>query len=136
MLYGKKSEKLFNPTFTLEETKLGTKSTLTVLVDDGMNPPYEAYASYIISPELITLFGVMAYAHTHTALLKELCNSDLTPPDQCECKSPAWMEMHPTDKVEYRSTLDGHIYQKPHTKLCPNNPKNRSKNVRDVRWWH
>lgn len=127
MLYGKKFEKLINPAFTLEETELGTKSTLTVLVDDGVNPPYEAHVSYTINPDLLKLFGVMAYAHTHTALLKELCNSDLTPPEPCECKSPAWMEMHPTDKVEYWSTLDGHTYQRPHTKLCPKNPKNRKK---------
>lgn len=127
MLYGKKFEKLNNPAFTLEETELGTKSTLTVLVDDGENPPYEAHVSYTINPDLLKLFGVMAYAHTHTALLKELCNSDLTPPEPCECKSPAWMEMHPTDKVEYWSTLDGHTYQRPHTKLCPKNPKNRKK---------
>lgn len=127
MLYGKKFEKLINPSFTLEETELGTKSTLTVLVDDGENPPYEAHVSYTINPDLLKLFGVMAYAHTHTALLKELCNSDLTPPEPCECKSPAWMEMHPTDKVEYWSTLDGHTYQRPHTKLCPKNPKNRKK---------
>lgn len=125
MLYGKKFEKLINPTFTLEETKLGTKSTLTVLVDDGENPPYEAHASYIISPDLLNLFGVMAYAHTHTALLKELCHSDLTPPEPCECKSPAWMAMHPTDAIQYFKTLDGHVYQKPHTKFCPKNPQNR-----------
>lgn len=128
MLYGKNFEKLINPKFTLHETEIGTKATLNVLVDDGMNPPYEAYVSYIISPDLLTIFGVMAYAHTHTALLKELCNSDLTPPEPCECKSHSWMEMHPTDKVEYCSTLDGHTYQKPHTKLCPKNPKNRNKN--------
>lgn len=128
MLYGKKFEKLINPTFTLHETELGTKATLTVLVDDRENPPYEAYVSYIINPDLLTLFGAMAYANTHTALLKELCNFDLTPPEPCECKSPAWMEMHPTDKIEYWSTLDGHTYQRPHTKLCPKNPKNRSEN--------
>lgn len=125
MMYGKNFEKLIDPAFTLEETELGTKSTLTVLVDDGENPLYEAHVSYIISPDLLKLFGVMAYAHTHTALLKELCKSDLTPPEPCECKSPAWMEMHPTDAIQYRKTLDGHVYQRPHTKLCPKNPQNR-----------
>ena len=124
MLFGKKFEKLINPTFSLEETDLGTKATLTVLVDDRETPPYEAYVSYIINPDLLALFGVMAYAHTHTALLKEICNTDLKPPEPCECKSHVWMKMHPTDKVEYWSTLDGHTYQKPHTKLCPKNPKN------------
>lgn len=128
MLYGKMFEKLINPTFTLRETDLGTRATLTVLVDDGVNPPYEAYLSYVISPDLFKLFGVMAYAHTHTALLKELCNTDLKPPEPCECKSPAWMEMHPTDEVEYWKTLDGHVYKRPHTKQCPKNPKNRSEN--------
>lgn len=128
MLYGKKFEKLINPTFTLEETELGTKATLTALVDDWTNPPYEAYVSHIISPDMLTLFGVMVYAHTHTALLKELCNSDLTPPEPCECKSPAWMETHPTDWVEYGCTLSGRVYQRPHTNLCPKNPKNRSEN--------
>ena len=101
MLYGKKFEKLINPTFSLEESKAGTKAKLTVLVDDGANPPYETYVSYIINPDLLRLFGVMAYAHTHTALLKELCKTDLKPPEPCECKSHAWMKMHPTDKVEY-----------------------------------
>lgn len=125
MLFGNKFEKLINPTFSLEETDRGIKATLTVLVDDRENPPYEAYASYIISPDLLKLFGVMAYAHTHTALLKELCDSDLTPPEPCECKSPAWMVMHPTDAIQYWKTLDGHVYQKPHTKLCPKNPQNR-----------
>lgn len=124
MLFGKKFEKLINPTFSLEEIDLGTKATLTVLVDDRETPPYEAYVSYIINPDLLELFGVMAYAHTHTALLSEICKTDLKPPEPCECKSHAWMKMHPTDKVEYWSTLDGHTYQKPHTKLCPKNPKN------------
>ena len=127
MLFGKKFEKLINPTFSLEESKAGTKAKLTVLVDDGVNPPYEAYVSYIINPDLLRLFGVMAYAHTHTALLKELCKTDLKPPEPCECKSHAWMKMHPTDKVEYWSSLDGHTYQRHHTKLCPKNPKNRKK---------
>lgn len=127
MLFGKKFEKLINPTFSLEESKAGTKAKLTVLVDDGVNPPYEAHVSYIINPDLLRLFGVMAYAHTHTALLKELCKTDLKPPEPCECKSNAWMTMHPTDKVEYWSSLDGHTYQRPHTKLCPKNPKNRKK---------
>ena len=124
MLFGKNFEKLINPTFSLEETDHGTKATLTVLVDDRETPPYEAYVSYIINPDLLVLFGVMAYAHTHTALLSEICKTDLKPPEPCECKSHAWMKMHPTDKVEYWSTLDGHTYQKPHTKLCPKNPKN------------
>lgn len=128
MLFGKSFEKLINPTFSLEETGRGTKATLTVLVDDRENPPYEAYVSYIIKPELFELFGLMAYAHTHTALLKELCKTDLKPPEPCECKSPAWKMMHPTDEVEYWSTLDGHTYPRPHTKQCPKNPKNRSKN--------
>lgn len=127
MLFGKKFEKLINPTFSLEESKAGTKAKLTVLVDDGVNPPYEAYVSYIINPDLLRLFGVMAYAHTHTALLNELCKTDLKPPEPCECKSHAWMKMHPTDKIEYWSSLDGHTYQRPHTKLCPKNPKNRKK---------
>lgn len=127
MLLGKSFEKLINPTFSLEETRAGTRAKLTVLVDDGVNPPYEAYLSYIINPELFELFGLMTYAHTHTALLKELTNTDLKPPEPCECKSSAWMKMHPTDKVEYWSTLDGHTYPRPHTKLCPKNPKNRKK---------
>ena len=63
-------EKLINPTFSLEETKHGVRATLTVLVDDRKNPPYEAHVSYIINPELFERFGLMAYAHTHTALLK------------------------------------------------------------------
>ena len=125
MLFGKSFEKLINPTFSLEETRTGTRARLTVLVYDGVNPPYEAYASYIINPELFERFGVMAYAHTHTALLGELCKTDLKPPEPCECKSAAWMKMHPSDEVEYWSTLDGHMYPRPHTKLCPKNPKNR-----------
>lgn len=127
MLFGKSFEKLINPTFSLKETRLGTKATLTVLVDDGVNPPYEAYVSYIINPELFERFGLMTYAHTHTALLKEICKTDLKPPEPCECKSRSWMVMHPTDKVEYWSTLDGHTYPRPHTKDCPKNPKNRKK---------
>lgn len=129
MLFGKKFEKLINPTFSLEETDRGIKATLTVLVDDRENPPYETYASYIIKPELFEMFGLMTYAHTHTALLKEICNTDLKPPEPCECKSSAWRAMHPTDEVEYWSTLDGHTYPRPHTKECPKNPKNRSKNA-------
>ena len=128
MLFGKKFEKLINPTFSLEETDLGVKAKLTVLVDDGVNPPYESYASYIINPDLFTSFGLMTYAHTHTALLKEICNSDLKPPEPCECMSPAWREMHPNDPVEYWKTLDGRIYPRTHTKGCPKNPKNRKKN--------
>ena len=127
MLLGKKFEKLINPIFSLEETHLGTRAKLTVLVSDGVNTPYEAYVSYIINPELFKRFGLMAYAHTHTALLKELCNTDLKPPEPCECKSQTWMKMHPTDVVEYWSTLDGHTYQRNHTKLCPKNPKNGKK---------
>ncbi len=127
MLFGKKFEKLINPTFSLEETDLGAKATLTVLVDDRENPPYEAHVSYIIKPELFERFGLMAYAHTHTALLQELCKTDLKSPEPCECKSYAWLKMHPTDKVEYWSTLDGRTYQRPHTKQCPKNPKNRKK---------
>ena len=125
MLFGKSFEKLINPTFSLEETKRGTRAKLTVLVDDGRNPPYEAYVSYVINPDLFKLFGVMAYAHTHTALLNELCKTDLKPPEPCECKSLAWTKMHPTDEMEYWSTLDGHTYPRPHTKLCPKNPRNR-----------
>lgn len=125
MLFGKSFEKLINPTFSLTETRKGTQAKLTVLVDDGANPPYEAYVAYVINPELFERFGVMAYAHTHTALLSELCRTDLKPPEPCQCKSAAWMTMHPTDTVEYWSTLDGHTYQRPHTKLCPKNPKNR-----------
>lgn len=125
MLFGKKFEKLINPTFSLEETELGTLAKLTVLVDDGRNPPYDTRVSYTINPELFKRFGLMTYAHTHTALLKEICNTDLKPPEPCECKSPAWREMHPNDEVEYWSTLDGHTYPRPHTKGCPNNPKNR-----------
>lgn len=77
MLFGKKFEKLINPTFSLEETELGTLAKLTVLVDDRRNPPYDTRVSYIISPELFKRFGLMTYAHTHTALLKEICNTDL-----------------------------------------------------------
>lgn len=128
MLFGKMFEKLINPTFSLEETDLGVKAKLTVLVDDGVNPPYESYASYIISPDLFTAFGLMTYAHAHTALLKEICNSDLKPPEPCECMSPAWREIYPKDQVEYWSTLDGRTYPRPHTKGCPKNPKNRKKN--------
>lgn len=127
MLFGKKFEKLINPTFSLEETDLGVKAKLTVLVDDGVNPPYETYVSYVISPDLLHRFGVMAYAHTHTALFKELSNSDLKPPEPCECMSPVWRKIHPNDKVEYWSTLDGRTYPRPHTKGCPKNPKNRNK---------
>lgn len=127
MMFGKSFEKLINPTFSLEETKHGVRATLTVLVDDRKNPPYEAYVSYIINPELFERFGVMAYAHTHTTLLKELCNTDLKPPEPCECKSLAWTKMHPLDEVEYWSTLDGHMYPRPHTRGCPKNPKNRKK---------
>lgn len=129
MLFGKKFEKLINPMFSLEETDCGIKATLTVLVDDRENPPYETHASYIIKPELFEMFGLMTYAHTHTALLKEICNTDLKPPESCECKSHAWTKMHPNDEVEYWSTLDGHTYARPHTKSCPKNPKNRSKNA-------
>ena len=128
MLFGKKFEKLINPTFSLEENDLGIRAKLIVLVDDGANPPYEAYVSYFINPDLLKTFGVMAYAHTHTALLKEICNTDLKPPEPCECMSPAWHEMHPNDPVEYWKTLDGHTYPRPHTKGCPKNPKNRKKN--------
>lgn len=128
MLFGKSFEKLINPTFYLEETKRGVRATLTVLVDDGKNPPYEARVSYIINPELFKRFGLMTYAHTHTALLNELCKTDLKPPEPCECRSRAWKKMHPTDVVEYWSTLDGHTYPRPHTKQCPKNPKNRIKN--------
>ena len=128
MIFGKRLEKLINPTFSLEETDLGVKAKLTVLVDDGVNPPYESYVSYIINPDLFTTFGLMTYAHTHTALLKEICNADLKPPEPCECMSPAWREMHPNDQVEYWSTLDGHTHPRPHTKGCPKNPKNRKKN--------
>ena len=127
MLFGKNLEKLIKPTFSLEETDLGTRAKLTVLVDDGVNPPYEAYASYCISPDLLTMFGLMAYAFTHTALLKEICNSDLKPPEPCECMSPAWHKMHPNDEKEYWSTLDGRTYPRPHTKGCPKNPKNKKK---------
>lgn len=127
MLFGKSFEKLINPTFSLEETKRGVRAKLIVLVDDGLNPPYEAYVSYIINPELFEKFGIMAYAHTHTALLKEICKTDLKPPEPCECKSLAWMKTHPTDEAQYWSTLDGHTYQRPHTKLCPKNPRNRKK---------
>lgn len=125
MLFGKSFEKLINPTFSLEETKWGIRATLTVLVDDRKNPPYEAHVSYIINPELFKRFGLMTYAHTHTALLNELCKTDLKPPEPCECKSFAWRKMHPTDEVEYWSTLDGHTYPRPHTKQCPKNPRNR-----------
>lgn len=128
MMFGKSFEKLINPTFSLDETERGTRAKLTVLVDDGANPPYEAYVSYIINPELFDRFGLMAYAHTHTALLKEICKTDLKPPEPCECKSLAWTKMHPGDEVEYWSTLDGHTYPRPHTKQCPKNPKNRIKN--------
>lgn len=127
MLFGKNFEKLINPTFSLEESDLGTRAKLTVLVDDGVNPPYEAYVSYIINPDLFTMFGLMAYAHTHTALLKEICNSDLKPPEPCECMSLAWREMHPNDKVDYWRTLDGRMFPRPHTRSCPKNPKNMNK---------
>lgn len=86
MLFGKKFEKLIYPKFSLEEIELGTLAKLTVLVDDGRNPPYEAYVSYTISPDLFRLFGLMAYAHTHTALLKEICNTDLKPPEPCRMR--------------------------------------------------
>lgn len=128
MLLGKKFEKLINPIFSLEEHNLGTRAKLTVLVDDGVNPLYEAYVSYIINRDLVTRFGLMAYAHTHTALLKEICNTDLEPPEPCECMSPAWHEMHPNDKLEYWGTLGGRTYPRPHTKNCPKNPKNRNEN--------
>lgn len=128
MMFGKSFEKLINPTFSLEETKQGVRATLTVLVDDRKNPPYEAHVSYIINPVLFKRFGLMTYAHTHTALLNELCKTDLKPPEPCECRSLAWKKMHPTDVVEYWSTLDGHTYPRPHTKQCPKNPKNRIKN--------
>ena len=127
MLFGKKFEKLINPTFSLEEKDLGVRARVTVLVDDGVNPPYEAYASYLIDRDLIAKFGLMAYAHAHTALLKEICNTDLKPPEPCECMSPAWREMHPNDPVEYWKTLDGRVYPRTHTKGCPKNPKNRKK---------
>lgn len=129
MLLGKKFEKLTQATFSLKETENGVIAKLTVLVDDGRNPPYEAYVSHIISHDLVERYGVQVYALTHTALLGELCNTNLTPPEPCECKSPAWMEMHPTDEVEYRYTIAGRVYPYSHTKQCPKNPKNRSKNA-------
>ena len=128
MLLGKKFEKLIKPTFSLEETEAGTEAKLTVLVDDGVNPPYEAYVTYTLKPDSFEIFGLMVYAYAHTALLKEICNTDLKPPTPCGCMSPAWREMHPNDKVEYWSTLDGRTYPRPHTRGCPKNPKNRKKN--------
>ena len=125
MIFGNRFEKLINPTFSLEETDLGTRAKLTVLVDDRVNPPYDAHVSYIVGPDLIEKFGIMSYGYVFSALLKEICNSDLKPPEPCECMSLAWKEMHPNDKMEYWSTLDGHTYPRPHTKGCPKNPKNR-----------
>lgn len=128
MIFGKSFEKLINPTFSLEETEVGTRAKLTVLVDDRVNPPYEAYVSYNVGPDLVARFGIMTYGYVFSALLKEICNSDLQPPEPCECMSPAWLAMHPNDKVEYWSTLDGHTYPRTHTKGCPKNPKNGKKN--------
>ena len=127
MLFGKRFEKLINPTFSLEENDLGIRAKLTVLVDNRVSPPYETYVSYNVGSDLISRFGVMAYGYVFSALLKELCNSDLKPPEPCECMSPAWREMHPNDKAEYWHTLDGHTYPRPHTTGCPKNPKNRKK---------
>ena len=125
MLYGKNGEKLYSPTFWFTETPHGVKIKLTVLVDDGTNPPYKVQNEIIVS---LSTFGVSMCGPVCTELMRKTMSIDLTPPDKCECQSREWLEAHPDDIQEYWRTVDGQVYAKEHTNLCPKNPKNRSKN--------
>lgn len=128
MLYGKNGEKLCSPTFWFTETPYGVKIKLTVLADDGTNPPYKVQDEIIVSPGTLSTFGVSMYGPVCTELMQKIMSIDLTPPDKCECRSREWLEAHPDDIQEYWRTVDGRVYAKDHTNLCPKNPKNRSKN--------
>ena len=124
MLLGKNGEKLYDPRFCFSDVQLGTKIKLTVLVDDGKNPPYKARLAYVVSPE----FGVTVYGTVCSRLLHDLMATDFMPPEPCKCQSREWLEAHSDDIQEYWRTTDGRVYAKDHTNLCPNKPKNRSKN--------
>lgn len=128
MLYGKNGEKLYSPTFWFTETPHGVKVKLSVLADDGTNPPYKVQDEIIVSPGTLSTFGVSMYGPVCTELMQKIMSIDLTPPDKCECQSREWLEAHPDDIQEYWRTVDGRVYAKDHTNLCPKNPKNRSKN--------
>lgn len=128
MMYGKNGEKLYSPTFWFTETPQGVKIKLTVRVDDGTNPPYKVQDEIIVSLEKLSIFGAAMCGPACTELIQKIMSIDLTPPDKCECQSREWLEAHPDDIQEYWRTVDGRVYAKDHTNLCPKNPKNRSKN--------
>lgn len=128
MLYGKNGEKLYNPTFWFTKIPHCVIVKLMVLVDDGTNPPYNVHDEIIVAPETLSVFGVSMYGPVCTELMQKIMNTDFTPPDKCECQSREWLEAHPDDIQEYWRTIDGRVYAKDHTNLCPNNHKNRSKN--------
>lgn len=128
MLYGKNGEKLYSPTFCTTDVGLGIRVKLTVLVDDGKNPPYKASCARLVTPGIFTSLGDNTYGVICTELIREIMASELMPPVPCECQSREWLEAHPGDIQEYWRTIDGLVYAKDHTNLCPKNPKNRSKN--------
>ena len=84
MLYGKNGEKLYSPTFRFTETPHGVKIKLTVLADDGTNPPYKVQDKIIVSPGTLPQFGVSMYGPVCTELMQKIMSIDLTPPDKCE----------------------------------------------------
>lgn len=124
MLYGKNGEKLYSPTFWFTDVPGGVKVKLTVIADDGTNPPYKVHDAIIVA---LSTFGASMYGPVCTELIQKIMSIDLAPPDKCDCQSREWLEAHPDDIQEYWRTIDGRVYAKDHTNLCPNNPKNRNK---------
>ena len=129
MMHGKNGEKLYGPTFWFTDTTLGVKVKLSVLIDDGTKAPYKVNDEIIVAPGALATYGVSMYGQVCTELIQKIMSIDLTPPDKCECQSREWLEAHPGDKQEYWRTIDGRVYAKDHTNLCPKNPKNRNKHV-------
>lgn len=97
MLYGKNGEKLYNPTFCFTDTIHGIKVKLSVLADDGANPPCTVHDEIIVAPEVLSVCGISIYGPACTELMQKIMDADLTPPDKCECQSREWLEAHPDD---------------------------------------
>lgn len=62
-----------------------------------------------------------------TRQINNLITTEITQPEKCECQSRDWFRTHPEDFQEYWRCINGKVYPKNHTALCPNNPINRRK---------
>lgn len=115
------------------ETGDSIKVRVDCFADDSVQFPFNVYGIAKISNEITNDRKLFYHTLSVTVarLINGIINSDVTPPDKCECQNHDWFKSHPEDRQAYWRTKAGRIYSQAHTVKCPNNPSNRKKDYND-----